>query len=260
MARIFIATPYAFTVTATPAETADMPASYLDKIQPGDLFQSSTVDSTLEVDLGAAKEVNVIAGLFTNLPADATWEIRAATTQGGLATGTVIQASTGFRMDGFVRADGRSHGLVYLVAAQTFRWWKITITGGTVPGGKLQMGRLFMGLAFTPTWNKSYGGGYRHIGTTTYRRTRSGAVIPNNGEGSREYQAKLGYITEVEAWEDYYDIQGSGPDKTPVLVCPDSASPYAQRELMYGFMNMQVPVLKAALNTFSTTVKVTETV
>ncbi|PCI45952.1 MAG: hypothetical protein COB49_09515 [Alphaproteobacteria bacterium] len=260
MENIFIAIAYDFTVTAAPAETADMPASYLNKIQPGDLFQSSTVDSTLEVDLGVAKAVNIIGGLFTNLPADAIWEIKAAATQGGLATGTVILASTGFRMDGFIRSDGRSHGLAFLSLSQTFRWWKITITGGTVPGGKLQMGRLFMGLAFTPTFNKSYGGGYRHITTTTYHRARSGAVIPNAGEGGREYQVKLGYLTESEAWEKFYDIQGAGPDKTPVLVSPDREGPYAQRELMYGFLNIREPVLKAALNTFAMALKVTETI
>ncbi len=260
MSNIFIATPYSFAVTASPAESAGMPASYLDKIQPGDLFQSSTADSTLDIDLGAAKSVDVIACLFTNLPGDATWQIRAAATQGALSTGTVIQATTGFRMDGFIRADGRSHGMVFLGAMQTFRWWRITITGGTVPGGKLQIGRLFMGLSFTPLWNKSYGAGYRHVTTTTYRRMRSGAVIPNNGGAAREYSAKLGYLTEAEAWENYYDIQGDKPDQIPVLVCPDRASPYAQRQLMYGFMNIREPVLKAALNTISTAIKVTEAI
>ncbi|MBL4800749.1 MAG: hypothetical protein JKY45_02575 [Emcibacter sp.] len=258
MDNIFIAIPYDFTVTATPAETADMPAAYLNNIQPSDLFQSSTTNSTLEVDLGAAKAVNVVGGLFSNLPADATWEIRAATTQGGLAAGTVLHATGAFRMDGFIRSDGRSHGLVYLPAAATYRWWKITITGGTVPGGKLQMGRLFLGLAFTPTWNKSYGGGYREMSGTTYDVAQSGAAYPNGGNSRREFQAKLGYLTEAEAWENYYDIIGNAPDKSPVLVCPNLSSAYAQRELMYGFMSVREPVLKAALNTFATALKITE--
>ncbi|WP_339863173.1 hypothetical protein [Paremcibacter congregatus] len=260
MSNIFIATAYSFTVTATPVETVDMPASYLNNIQPGDIFQSSTADSTLEVDLGAAQSVNVIAALFTNLPADATWEIRAAATQAGLATGTIIQATAAFQMDAFPRGDGRSHGLVYLSAPVSFRWWKITLTGGTVPGGKLRMGRLFIGKAFTPTYNQSYGGGYRYISTTSYAAAKSGAVIPNPGAAPREYQAKLGYLTEAEAMTELYDIQELAGDRTPVLVLPDHQNPYAQRNLMYGFISIREPVLKAAFNTFVSVIKVTETI
>ncbi len=260
MTNIFLATAYDFTVTATPAETADMPAAYLVKDQPSDLFQSSTADSTLDVDLGTAQAVDVIAGLFTNLPADATWEIRAAATQGALGAGTVIQATASFRMDGFIRADGRSHGMVYLTPAQTFRWWRISITGGTVPGGKLQMGRLVLGRSFTPTFNQSYGGGYRNISTGSWRRMRSGALIPNAALAGREYQVKLGYLTEGEAWENFYDILAATPENKPILVCPNMASPYAQRELVYGFLNIREPLIKAALNTFAITLKVMEAV
>lgn len=255
-----MATPYQFTVTASPGETADMPASYLGEIQPSDLFQATTANTSLDVDLGSALPVDVVAVLFTNLPGDAVWTITAATTQGGLAAGTVIKASGAAQMDGFVRADGRSHGLYHLPATQTFRWWRIDITGGTVPGGKIQIGRLFIGPVMIPTYNMSFNGGYRELSSTSHTQSKSGAVFQHTNVSAREYAAQLAHLTKDEAWVDFYQIQHSAGQGYPVLVSPNLDDTYAQRQLIYGFLSIKEPVVRAHINRYQTAIKIKETI
>jgi len=256
MAKFIIARAFDYTVTATGGETADMPASHLNVIQPGDIFQSPTADATLEIDLGIATPINLIGLLFTNLPVGATWEIRAAATQGGLATGTVIKAVGEVRMDGYPRHDGRSHGLWHSAAAQTFRWWRIAITGGAVAGGKLRIGRLFIGSTFEPADGHSWGSGYQIVTGTTYDRARSGAVYANVGPDTTDYSAKLLYLTPAEAWQGFYDLKYALSGNQAALVIPDLDSAYAQRELAYGFFEIGAPVYNTRLGEFSTLVKI----
>ena len=64
------------TITAT-NEDASMPATNLQKKQPGDLWQTEDLTSIqLDFDRGSAKPLNLVALLFTNLTSSATWRVR----------------------------------------------------------------------------------------------------------------------------------------------------------------------------------------
>jgi len=259
MGTIIIANSYDYTVTNTIGEHVDMPAAMLAAQQPRDIHQSTTADATLQIDLGQALAVDLIALLYTNATTAATWEIRAAATQGGLATGAVIKASSPFRNGTVIREDGRSHGLASLAAPPAYRWWQVKLLGGAVPGGLLQMGRLIIGRAFQPTWNMAWKADYRYIKTGSGTQLSSGAFIPAASEACRGFQVKLNHLTEDEAWTDYYALSERAVSRAVVMI-PDMDHDYVQRQMIYGVLDVGQPTFRKMLNEYQTTINMREMV
>jgi hypothetical protein len=255
MSNIILTPAYDYTVTTATGAAADMPVTFINKTQPSDLFQSATENSTLVIDLGTAKEVNVIAALFTNLPADATWEIRGAATQGALAAGTVVYHAL-FQMAGLTLHDGRSHGLYHNVNAHSYRFYQIIINAASVAGGKVQIGRLLIGKSFIPEWNNDWGAGHKINDGTTYQTMASGAVIPNFAPSTTDYSARLNYLTKDEAYTHFYDIQHYSALGKAMLVIPDLNHTQAMRDIAYGFLSAANPIYLTAFNQYSTIIKI----
>ena len=256
MSNIIITAGYDYTVSTSTGQTADMPVNYLNKTQIADLFQSSTANSSLVIDLGTAKAVNVIAALFTNLPADATWQIRGAESQAAVATGTILYNGS-FRMNGLALHDGRSHGLYYREAAHSYRFYQIIISGASVAGGKVQIGRLLIGKSFTPEYNYDWGAAHKINDRTSFIETASGALIPRTAPAASNFQCSLSYLTEDEAYGDYYLLRNKAAQAEAMLIIPDIDHPQLMRDIAYGFMAADAPTYQSKNREYSTILKIT---
>lgn len=141
----------AATITGSTAASG-APLSYLQRMQPGEVWQSSSLSSVyMEADLGSAKEIDLVALLFNNATSEGLWRIRAATSQANLtaaptydsgqalsldgstqhASHAGLTAPTSFTIEALFRPDTTSLGTVLQVHDGSAYQVSILATGGT---------------------------------------------------------------------------------------------------------------------------------
>ena len=75
----------------------------------------------------------------------------------------------------------------------------------------------------------------------------------------RGFQTKLSYLTEDEAWTDYYALSERAVGRA-VLMIPDMDHDYVQRQLIYGVLDVGQPTFRKMLNEYQTTINIREMV
>jgi hypothetical protein len=145
--------------TAGGAAGAGSGAANLLTPDPKEVWVAGAVGvSTIDIDLGAAMDVDTFFLGFTNATAGATWLIQKGT---GLGTGLTDLVPAGTAMRAADSLGPRHHGLAHLAAVANARYFRITVTQtGAEP---LQAGALMLGKAFVAPYE--LGGGRQAIDT-----------------------------------------------------------------------------------------------
>ena len=225
------------TIETRQALNPTTPITNLLDPRPRRLVEVTGTNLSLDVDLGAATEITMLALLFTNAGNDATWSVRAANKRSALTRapylvprGTVFPASPG--------RSKRKHGFALFTTIRR-RWLRIEIEGGTVSGGKLQVGRLIISNALQPTWNHA-------LGSSTARRPLVDEALSRTGQVSRRLWQRrriltLRYpeLTEEELYGELMPIAEQA-DAEPVLIIQEPANARYRMEMMfYGMLTVQ---------------------
>lgn len=246
MGNFVIGQPWAATVTAASA-AATMPASNLDKPQPTDVWRSTSLTSQyIEIDLGSARAVDLVALLFTNLTSAATWRVQAGTTTGV----TNYDSGTVTAWAGATQNVDRPHAFLFLAATQTYRYWKITLTDAANPAGYFEAGRVFLSNAIQPTRNYAYGAG-RGFKDLTERADAFGGQLLFEQKAKRPVLSwEANWLTEAEMEADVLELQRTVEGPVLAILDPD-ASTYRMGRLHYGLLSME-PGITASFNRYST--------
>lgn len=247
MANFIIAQPYSATFTAVSAATS-MPASNLNKMQPSDVWRSTSLTSQyIEVDLGSAKAVTVVALMFTNLTSAATWQVQAgSTTAYSNYDSTAVTAWAGATQN-----VDRPHAFLDLTAAsQTYRYWKITLTDAANPAGYFEAGRVILSNAFQGTRNYSFGAGRGYKDMTVTKDAFAGQMIVEEKAKRPILSFEANFLTATEAEATILELQRNLSGGVLAMQDP-SASTYRMGRMYYGRLSIE-PVIAAAFNVFST--------
>ena len=247
MAKFIIAQPYTITATAVSAATS-MPASNLNKVQPSDVWRSTSLTSQyIEVDLGLAKAVTVVALLFTNLTSAATWRVQAGTTTAyaDYDSGTVTAWA------GATQNVDRPHAFLDLTtASKTYRYWKIDLTDAANPAGYFEAGRVILANAFQGTRNYSYGAGRGYKDLTTTKDAFGGQMLIEDKAKRPVISFETNWLTETEMEASILELQRNMTGAVFAMLDP-SASTYRQARMYYGRLSLE-PLVNAAFNIYST--------
>ena len=247
MAKFIIAQPYSLTATAT-SETSSMPASNLDKVQPSDIWRSTSLTGqSIAVDLGSAKAVTALALMFTNLTASASWRVQAGTTTGV----TDYDAGTVTAWAGATQNTDRPHAFLDLTtSAQTYRYWKITLTDAANPAGYFQAGRLVIASAFQGTRNYGFGAGRGFKDLSTQKDAFGGQLIVEEKAKRPVVSFEVNWLTATEMEATVLELQRNMTGAVFAMLDP-ATSTYRQGRMYYGRLSLE-PVIISAFNVFST--------
>lgn len=247
MANFIIAQPYSATVTAA-SEATTMPASNLNRIQPSDVWRSTSLTGQyIEIDLGSAKAVTVVALMFTNLTSGATWQVQAgSTTAYSDYDSTAVTAWAGATQN-----VDRPHCFLDLTAAaKTYRYWKITLTDASNPAGYFEAGRVILANAFQGTRNYAYGAGRGFKDMSTQKDAFGGQMIVEEKAKRPLISFEVPFLTATEAEATILELQRNMSGGVLALLDP-AANTYRMGRMYYGRLTLE-PVILSAFNVFST--------
>jgi hypothetical protein len=151
-----IATPVdidAAVVTASDA-VGTLPVSNLKRYMPFDRWRTNlTVEEAyLTIDFGSAKPVRVVWLGYTNASEDATWRVRAATSEANLTADPVYDSGTMSHWPASNLSNWeRTHALLVLQGALACRWWRIDVNNVDSDDNYYECGRLYMADPWTPS-------------------------------------------------------------------------------------------------------------
>ncbi len=205
--------------------------------RPRRLVEVTGTSLTLDIDLGTATEINLVAVLFTNAGHDATWSVRAANKRSALARAPwLVAPRTPFPASPTARK--RKHGFALFTPTRR-RWLRVVMEGGTVRGGKLQVGRLIVSNALQPTWNHALGSSMARRPLVDEAVSRTGQVSRRLWQRRRILTLRYPELTEEELYGALMPIAEIA-DAEPVLIIQEPANTrYRMDKMFYGMLTVQ---------------------
>jgi hypothetical protein len=191
-----VAVPYVpAAVSTSSALNATTPIANIIDEFPRRLVEATASQLVVDIDLGAALPVNLIAGLFTNAAADTTWTIRAADTQGELASGTLIVDGESFYASASSANAEKPHSL-WVGSAVTKRWWRVTIVVGSA--SPFRIGCLVLGNGLQPYWNYSLPTRVQPADKIQRDQSESGREVVSVSATGRRLAVRFAELSEAE--------------------------------------------------------------
>lgn len=97
-------------------------------------------------------------------------------------------------------------------AAQSYQYWRIDVDDEANTDGYVEIGRPFMGAAWQPTYNASYGAGVGFVDLSSSVRAYGGARYFEDTRNPRSFAFSFDALSDSEAWTKAYELlsqQGS---------------------------------------------------
>jgi hypothetical protein len=239
--------------------SASFPLLNLQKMQPSDLWSAGTTSGFIQADLGSAQVINLVALLFTNASATATWRVRAASSAAALTgtpgydSGTVpMWASAG------IPKEHDKHAMLWIPATVTYRYVRIDFTDTGNTDGFVRAGRLYISRALEPSYNFVYGSKQGFEDPSERARLPGGQTVTTRRRQLPTFECTLRYLSPEEA--DTLTLirlrQGASKD---VLVCldPNTTNTRRNQQIHYGLLESGRTISNWDLNLFEETVKLT---
>ena len=205
--------------------------------------QAGVTAANLILDLGSALECEIYALVGTNLTSGATLQIRASDVDP-----TVI--ATLLYDSGVVSAGvDNNYRTIYgvLSAKTTARYWRFDISDGAAVGGNLRIGRFWLGPAWTPSANLSYGWSKTFLDGSRITETRSGAEFIDQGPRARVFDFQLSFMTKAEMMANAFEIARRNGLTRDVLVLVDPNGPTIHEDSVLGLIKRADPLVEEKL-------------
>ena len=247
------------------AVAAGLPLENLQRAAIGAPARFLTPDGCYVVaDMGAALPVDFLGLLGHNASFEGTVRIRAATLEANLESAPDYDSG-----DLRLRANvvdptyddsgslPTNHFMLHLPAAVTYQYWRFDMLDEDME--YLDVGRLYIGKAFEPETNMSYGLQEGFIDPSTSARTASGRVVPNKRPVYRYADFELSFASEDEMFGVAFDLDRLCGTTRDVLFVQDYANKnLLQKRTIYGNMRSLSPVINTSFRNFGKRYRVEE--
>lgn len=258
MSNIVLAAPTlsdAGTITGSES-VGDMTIGNLQKRSLKRMFRTLTLSGIeINIDLGSAQEIDLIALIGHNGTSGATVTVQAGSTD---AVSDYTSGSLSLISGTDIGLDENLFTLL-LGTSQTYRYWKLTISDASNPAGYFQAGRLYLSKAFQPGINIDYGTAEGFIDNSKTTRTTNGEPVPLRREPYRFAEFTLSFGTEAEMYGTLYDIDRlRGTSKDVLYINDPAATTHFQRRFVYGLMSEMNPTINRLYELFQKKYRIEE--
>ena len=263
MGNIVLATPAlsdAGTITAGAEESAN-PATNLLTLQPGEVWQTPALASIfVELDLGSAQTINLVALLGHNGTDAATWRVRSATSQANL-TASPTRDTGNVSMFPITRPSDWTvlHSIDWNSTGESARWWRVDMIDAANPDSKFRAGRLYVANAWQPTVNIVEGWSLGWLDPSPRQLAIGGQMYPLTRNPRRVVNFALRFQTEDQIYNNAFEtdrLRGSSKD---ILVVRDpDATTHLHRQTVYGLISDLRPIVNPNVGLFEKLYRVQE--
>lgn len=261
--------------------TATLPLNNLKNRIIGKVARSATdaiADTQFDIDLGTEKNIRVLSLTNHNCSLAALYRIRGSTVSnfatsvydsGWLDVWPVVYPPgtlewedeswwtgkyTAEQMDGYTAA------LIHILPANTLaRYWRIEIDDTTNAAGYVQIGRLFIGPAWQPTLNMSYGASVGWETKTEVQEAIGGAEYFQRRTPFRTQTIELDWMTVDEAMANAFELQRrAGIDQEVLWIFDPDDTVHALRRRWLGRLRKLSAIEYPYFNTNKTAFEIKE--
>lgn len=257
MSNIILAVPLSDQATLTASSAlADNTVNRLQDMGLSRIWRTSDLNTAdIEIDFGAATEIDFIAIVAHNGTASGSVTIKAGTTS----------AVSDFTLAGQDLITGTDVGYdknlfaVRLSSSETYRYWKIEISDASNPDAYFQAGRLYMDKCFSPAINASWGLSEGFKDNSRLQRSMSQALNPVTRTPLRTVDLQIDFGTEDEMYGVVYEIDRlRGISKDILYIKNIEATTHFQRQYVYGVSDDLTPIINEFFGIYQKSYKITE--
>ena len=168
---------------------ANLKTRYLQqKARSSNALTGSTV---INLDLGAARSIGVVALIAHNLTADnATVRIQGANNAG--------QSPTLYDSEALPVYQGTDYALTFPEASA--RYWRISMADTGNTAGYVTLGRIFIGSRFKPTWGASFGSAIGIGSNSVVKQASGGNKFARKRATWRTWKMDFNYLSDAEGY------------------------------------------------------------
>lgn len=149
--------------------------------------------------------------------------------------------------------------LVVLPKPTAARYVRLEVDDPTNPDGYIELGRVFVGRAWSPRYNASWGASIGWETDTTVSRSLSSTPYFDRKPGRRVQRFDLGYLSKDEAFANVFEVQRQAGVDREVLLVFDKDDPINMlRQSYLGRFRALNPVARAFVGNHSTSFEIEE--
>lgn len=178
---------------------ASYPQSNLKTRYLNQKARSTTTTATIDMDLGAAQSIGVVALIKHNLTTTATVRIQ------GAAANTF---ATNLYDSGTVTVYAHTDYALQFTSVSA-RYWRITITDTSNALGYVELARVFIGKRFAPTNNIDWAASIGVESKTVIQESLAGVEYFDTRPNRRIWQGKWSWLSDAEAYSTLIALQRS---------------------------------------------------
>lgn len=251
------------TLTAT-NEVSTLPGTNLQNVQPAKRWRTTSLSTmAIELDLTAAKEVNLISLISHNATSTATWRVRGATSQGNLVSSPGFDSSVISMWPATGKPQDWGDQLFSLhwlgASTETFRWWRVDVFDNANGDGFFEAGRLIIDKAWQPTVGLSPNWGFRWIDPGPRERSISGNLYPTQRVRHRIFEFPLDFNDKDAMLSNAAELQRKRGSSQDVFILVDpTGTTHLHRESVYGLFTDLQPLVNTAFDIFSQVIIIEE--
>ena len=239
-------------VIAGPTGAGDLTIDNLKRQSLQELYRVLGNACVLDIDLGTARTVNLVALAGHNGSTAATARVTASNTLGG----TDYDSGSLPLISGAKRFDN-SLFLRLLPVAVSYRYWRIEISDPAA--AYLDFGRLYVANAFQPSYNMVYGFQQGFIDPSQEYETISGDSISLKRKKRRFAELTLEDLTEDEVFAELYPLDQLVGTTGDVLFVPQPGDEtHLQFTAIYGKIEAMQPNVITSYNRFTRQYRIKE--
>ena len=261
---------------------ATLPLSNLKDRRLSRLARSSdeqTTSTTLTLDLGSARNVGIVALVAHNLSVTSTVRVL-GDDAADFATPIYDSGAVATYPDGVIPADlleweddnfwlgtisqeaiAGLHApyLNVLPVARSLRYWRIEINDTANPDGYVHLGRLYIGEAWSPEYNRSYGASLGYDDISTVESSLSGEEFFDVRRKRRTHRFDLGCLSKEEALDRVLQMQRLQGTTGEILIVPDRTDTLNMAKVAFlGRLKSLGEVAQPYPQFYSTSMEITE--
>lgn len=236
---------------------AARPLSKLQNRQIGDVARSTNValaSTKFDIDLGADKNIRIVDLRNHNFSLQAKYRITASSTSDFAAlavdSGWLDAWPTVYPFDSLEWEDdnfwtgkytdeqraGYVPAVTHLLAANVLaRFWRVEVDDTLNPAGYIQIGRIFIGPAWQPAKNMSFGASVGWETSTVVQEAWSGSEYFDSKTPFRVARFALDWMTEDEGMANAFELQRqAGVDREVMWIHDPADTIHALRRRFLG--------------------------
>lgn len=238
-----------------------------------------TSSTKFDIDMGASTTVGCVALIAHNLSVGATVRIQGDDANDFSSivydsgdtymwpSGMIPQSLLEWEEDNFwlgtisqqAIAGYKTPFIHFLPVQQNLRYWRVLITDTSNSDGYINLGRVFIGAAFVPTYNISYGRGLVVNDASAIETSLTGEEFFDQKQRYRVHTLSLDFLSRTEAYTNILDMQRNIGTTGEILISldPDDTSNVPRHSFM-GRLQSISPVLEASFEVFTNQMEIRE--